>query len=152
MNLDPGFTTGLTDMTTQSKRIADELRGNTDSGGYIARHWMIPSRSGTFNPTDIFNLSTAFKRTDLNKEYESQLTSKRSSTTEGMMGNIIVDGLQIAYMSMWERSFRERHKTDVRMQMHLAGRRTTHGDPTAGVHNGCVKKYVQSFLDNTIKP
>jgi len=150
MQLNSGFTTILTDLTTQSKLISDSIRGTTAGSDYVERHWMVPSTSGTFNPTDIPNLSTPFNRTALNTEYSQQLSG--SSSSGGMMGNIIVDGLQIAYMSMWERSFRERHKTDVRMQMHLAGRRRTHGDPTDGVHKGCVQKYVQAFLDNTVKP
>ena len=116
---------------------------------------MIPSKAGSFKPTDIKNLGKAFDRTAVNQEYPDMLNNG-ASETDGMMGNIIVDGLQINYMAMWERSFRERHKTDVRLQMHVAGRRTAHGlnkssgsDPIKGVHTGAIQPFVQNYIDQT---
>lgn len=147
MNLDAYFTQALTDSQTQSQKIGDYMRGGTDVSGYIQRHWMIPSRAGTFVSTDIANLGTAFSRRDLNLDYTAQHTNDPTATS-GMVGNVIVDGLQINYLGMLERAFRERHKTDVRLQMHLCGRRLAHGD-AAGIHVA-IKNYTQNYIDNTL--
>jgi hypothetical protein len=141
MDLNADFTQVLDDLTTQSHDIAKYIM----SGSTDARSWMIPTNATDFDPTDIENLGEAFNRDDLNSEYADQL---KGSDTDCNMGNIMADNAQLAYMMMWERSFRERHKTDVRMRMHLAGRRKAHGDDQHGIHIGCVKDYVQSFIDN----
>ena len=154
--LDSNFTQMLTDAQTQSQNIGNYLRGGTasGSGSYVQRHWMIPSRASSFNPTNISQLGYPVLRSSLNQEYSQQLTTATSNSpgnqgaTGGMVGNIIVSGLQINYMAMWERSFRERHKTDVRCQMHLCGRRLAHGDQQ-GVHVGLVQPFVQQFINVT---
>lgn len=145
--LDVGFTAALDDAKTQSQLIGDYIRGKSASSYYYQRHWMIPSRAGSFSPTSIADQGSAFSRFMLNKEYSDNLNNGVTDTT-GMMGNIIVDGIQINYMAMLERSFRERHKTDVRLQMHVSGRRIAHGLEN-GVHTGGVKAFVQSYIDNT---
>lgn len=148
MQLDQYFTSALEDSRAQSQLIGDYVRGRSANGAYVQRHWMIPTRASTFNPLSIASLGTAFSRYDLNLEYAQQLSGTPSDTS-GCIGHTIADGLQINYLAMMERAFRERHKTDVRCQMHLAGRRLAHGD-TNGVHTGAVKPYVQSFIDGAV--
>ena len=105
---------------------------------------MIPAKAAqNFVPTAINTLGQAFSRSNLNQQYTAQLSNN------GMVGNTLGVGIQLNYMAMLERSFRERHKTDVRCQMHLSGRRLAHGD-TSGVHTGGVQPYVQAFLTNTV--
>ena len=149
--LDPFFTQLLQDVQTQSQLIADYIRGKVSSttSTYTQRNWMIPSKANaSFTPTDIPNLGQAFSRQALNQDYSQQLING-ASASGGMVGNVLVDGLQINYLAMMERAFRERHKTDVRCQMHLCGRRLAHGDPN-GVHTGAVKAHVQSFINSTV--
>jgi hypothetical protein len=106
---------------------------------------MIPSRAGTFSPTSIASLGTAFNRQALNQDYAQQMSGSGKST----VGDTIRAGLQINYLAMLERAFRERHKTDVRCQMHVTGRRIAHG-LAGGVHTGSVQAHVQSFINNNV--
>ena len=146
MQLDSHFTQLMTDMQTKSLQIGQYLRGQQSGSAYIQRCWMIPTYSPSFSPTNVPNLGTAFSRTALNTDYANQLSG--GGTATGYIGHQMVDGIQINYLAMMERAFRERHKTDVRCQLHLCGRRIGHGQ-TNGVHTGSVQPYVQSLIDNS---
>lgn len=136
--VDAQFSSLMTDMTTFSDKIADYIKSDGTQ-----RLWMIPTASGwTFNPTQIAGMATPFDRSGPNATYAAEYTGSGDDEIRVIMGTHV----EIHYMGMMERAFRERHRTVVRAQYLLGGRRLAHGDASYGVHKASVQGYVQELF------
>ena len=104
--------------------------------------WMIPTGvSGwTFEPTDVPNLGEPFDRTQVNQDYQDVLSG--SGSTNNQLKETMAAHIQIGYLAVMERAFRERHRLMPRAFGLAQGRGLAHGDSTDGVHIGSVKQHV----------
>jgi len=138
--VDAQFTSLMDDVSADSLSIGSYLEGNA-----VQRPWMIPSGKTpgwTFDPTDIPDMGDPFDRTDVNQDYIDEFTGAGENKSRIAAGTSI----EIGYMAMMERSFRERHRTPTRACMLLSGRRKAHGDAANGVHKGSVEAFIQEML------
>ncbi len=139
-SVDAQFTSLMDDMASFSDKIGKYLRSDTTQ-----RLWMIPagySGGWTFDPVDIPNIGDPFDRTDVNLAYVGEYTGGGEDKIKVAMGL----NVEVGYMCMMERAFRERHRTCTRALMLLAGRCKAHGDATNGVHKASVEGFVQELL------
>lgn len=142
-SVDAQFTQLMDDMASFSGTLSQYLESDTTQ-----RVWMIPtgySGGWTFNPTDIPNIGDPFDRTDVNSDYVDEYAGSGEDKIKVAMGL----NVEIGYMCMMERAFRERHRTCTRALMLLSGRRKAHSDTTAGVHKAAVEGFVQELLDTS---
>jgi len=113
------------------------------ASSWSKREWQTPPpRSWDGDHGKIKDMSAAFDRTDLNAEYESIVGDPAAP---GVVGDLIADGVQIAYVGAMERAYRARHASPVRCLMHAAARRRGHGDP-AGILKGSLVTHVQNVV------
>jgi hypothetical protein len=141
--VDAQFSSLMDDMTDFSTKISDYLI----SDGSTQREWMIPDAAGggwTFDPTDIPNIGDPFDRSGPNATYAAEYSGSGSPDNE--IRTVMGTHVEINYMGMMERAFRERHRTVVRAQYLLAGRRKAHGDTSYGVHKASVQGYVTELF------
>jgi hypothetical protein len=137
--VDAQFTILMTSMCTFSDSIADYYK---DAG--TQRVWMVPTAVGwSLDSVDPSDMSDPFDRIGPNGLYTAEYDGTGSDEVRGIMGSHI----QIGYMGMMERSFRERHKTPTRAMLHVAGRRMAHGDTVDGVHKAGVENYVTDLFN-----
>jgi len=107
------------------------------------RRWMIPPLRGwDGNPFNISDMQLPFDRTNINVEADNNLNALTG--TVGIGGG---KSLQINCLGMLERSFRQRHQSNVRALAHVAGRRKAHGEQN-GIHTGDILSYLQNILDS----
>jgi len=139
-SVDAQFARLMDDMVTFSGLISTYL----ESTG-AQRLWMIPAGFvGNFNPTSIANLGEPFDRDDVNSALVAEYSGSGESKVKVAMGLSV----EIAYMCMMERAFRERHRTPTRGLTLLAGRRKAHSDAT-NVHKDAVEAFAQELLDTS---
>jgi hypothetical protein len=134
------FTSLMDDMQGFSLRTYAYLFGS----GY-QRYWMIPtgySGGWVFNPTNIAGLHDPFTRGEANTALSNEYSGSGDNQVNLTMGY----GLQIGYMGMMERAFRDRHRTVTRAQMLVSGRKAAHGD-ASGVHKGAVEGHITELLN-----
>lgn len=124
----------MTDFTNYSDRLYQYLYGNQ-----VQRYWMVPTITGILNPTDIAALGNGFDRSQLHADYSAE------HADNGQRNKAMGYSIQINYLGMMERAFRERHRTPTRALMLLAGRKRAHSDP-AGVPQGSVLAYVNDLF------
>lgn len=130
----------LTDLQQQSDTNADYL-----TGGGQQRVWMIPTNLPAFDPFDVAGMGAAFDRTGVNAGYAAEYSGAPSGTNT--VNTVMGMNMQIAYMAMMERAFRERHKTPSRAWCHLAARKRAHGDAANSVHIAAVKTHIEDVLN-----
>jgi hypothetical protein len=100
------------------------------------RQWMLPPSNGwNGDPQDIVGMNLAFKRDNLNAQYQSVLGTPEH---KGTVGEAMVVKLQIDYVAALERAFRTRHCSSIRAKIHAAGRRRGQGDTSKGLWAGNV--------------
>jgi len=140
--VDSQFTSLMDDMADFSEKISDYLI----SDGSTQRLWMVPDAAvaWTFNPTEPDKMGEPFDRTDVNKVYSDEYSGAASADNE--IRTVMGAHVEINYMGMMERAFRERHRTVVRAQYLLAGRRKAHSDTSDGVHKAGVEGYVTELF------
>jgi len=144
LSVDTQFSSLMDDAVALSGYISEYLRGiNTQL------QWMIPTGitpAWVFEPTTIADLGDPFDRTAPNSAYSDEYTGSGSSTNEvrAVMGK----HMEINYMGMMERAFRERHRTSVRAGQLAAGRRNAHADSSYGIHKRGIQGYIQTLLNS----
>jgi len=144
-SVNPQFSSLMDDMATFGQAISGYLQ---QSPAGTQRFWMIPAGytgGWTFNPVDIPNMGDPFNRTTSNSGYSAEYAGTGENKSKVAMGR----NLEICYMGMMERAFRDRHRTPTRALMLLAARRGAHGNVTYGVHKASVEGYVQELLDTS---
>lgn len=143
LSVDTQFSVLMDHVTEYSGYISEYARGiNTQ------RQWMIPdgfSPGWTFDPTDIAQLGDPFDRTAPNSAYSDEYTGSGSSTNE--VRSVMGKHLEINYMGMMERAFRERHRTVTRACQMVACRRNAHSDSAYGIHKRGIQGYIQTLLN-----
>lgn len=141
--IDGRFYTILVDVTYACQYIGEYL-----TGVGTQRRWMIPSADlvgWQFDPTDVPTVGTPFDRANVNYGYGLQYSGGAGFKVNDIMGYSV----EINYMGMMERAFRERHKLVTRATLHAAGRKKAHGDASYGVHIGAVAQYVTNLFSVT---
>jgi len=133
--------TNFTQLMDDMQSFADKTHKYLTQDG-TQRLWMIPTNASSHDPTDIQSLEDGFDRSTLNANYAAEYNGSGEDHVRVVMGT----NMQICYMGMMERAFRERHRTACRPFSHLAGRKKAHGIAD-GVHKGSVWKHV----DDTFK-
>lgn len=138
--VDLNFQALMDRMQLQSADIASYLQGFAQQ-----RKWMMPPISDDDSDdgwdgdlSNIEGIAKAFDRTEAGGAYKGTLHG-------GTSGTCSAHNMEVAYMSMMERSFRARHKTPCRSIAHAAGRRRGHGDP-GGIHKGQILQFIQDLL------
>ena len=142
-SVDAQFTQLMDDMALFSSTLSQYLESDA-----MQRLWMIPTGAAggwSFNPTDIPGIGDPFDRSDVNSDYADEYSGAGEDKIKVAMGL----NVEIGYMCMMERAFRERHRTPTRALMLLAGRRAAHGDVVNGVHKSSVEGFVQELLDTS---
>ena len=131
MNPDPTLQGILSSATATQAFNAQYLAGSSGTRG---RQWLQPPGFST-TVFDATSITQAFSRAQVNSDATAAL---QLSTGER-------DGkaLELAYLSMLERSFRIRNHSCARCQTHAAGRLSAHGI-TSGVF-GKIIQYVQNM-------
>lgn len=139
VSVDTQFSQLMTDMVSLSAAIATYIQSTG-----AQRLWMIPTKVGggwTFDPTDIPNLGSPFLRDNVNTQYANEFSGAGENKIKVAMGT----GVEIGYMGMMERAFRERHRTPTRALQLLGARRAAHGG-AGNVHKSSVEAWVQELL------
>ena len=107
------------------------------------KYWEIPTKATwTFNPQNIEAMKVPFNRSALN----TQLSAEYDGTGDNEVRVLMGTELQINYMAMMERAFRERHKLALRSFAHRTARANAHADNSYGVHTHTVLGLVQDLL------
>jgi len=138
--VDAQFASLMNDMVAFSDLISTYLESDGSQ-----RLWMIPAGSaGNFNPTAIAALGEPFDRAAINADLVAEYSGVGEDKVKVAMGL----NVELGYMCMMERAFRERHRTVPRALALLAGRRKAHSD-TTNVHEDSVEAFVQELLDTS---
>ena len=101
------------------------------------RQWEVPT--GITSVLDSESIGTALSRDSVGDQYGSALFNGGSS------GDAASLKLQSDYLAVYERSFRARHLTPVRANLHAAARRKAHGVATNGMF-ARVATYAQDLI------
>ena len=139
--VDAQFTVLMDDMSDFSNKIQDYIKD-----GSTQREWMIPSGKDpmwVFQPHNVPELGDPFDRTDVGAEYADEYSGTGTNEIRAVMGTHI----QLGYMGMMERAFRERHRICTRALLLVAGRRLAHADTTYGIHKVGVEGYVSELFN-----
>lgn len=151
--VDARFENLMTDMENFCQKEADYYSGTSSTEG---KPWMVPESDTDskltgwiFSPFNIEGMKTPFDRTDVNQLYQDEYDPSKadSGSADNEIRVAMGANLQIAYMGMMERSFRERHKTPCRALLHATGRKKAHGDASTGVHKQYVQNYITQVFD-----
>lgn len=103
------------------------------------RVWMIPEKEGwDGNLFDLNGLKEPFKRDENHQDY---LSSIQTGQSMGTNHDLMASQLQGDFLGMYERAFRERHKTSIRTRLHAAGR--AYG---TGHEEGTAKAGIQGYI------
>lgn len=136
--VDAGFATLMRDMESLADNNCKYLKGEA-----YQRKWMLPTATpANWDPTDITDHGDIFDRQAVNDSYESMHDGTLSTAT---VADTMGCCMQIGYMAMMERAFRDRHKTVVRSTAHDCGRKRGHGS-TLSVHTGSVLEVVTNMF------
>ena len=132
---DPIFSARLEDVRSQCEDIANYLLGDVAK---TQRPWMVPTNVAgwTFDPVDPTTMNEPFDREDVNQTYKDVLDTKDKGSA-AMAAHV-----QIGYLGMMERAFRQRHRTVTRAYGLTQGRKLGHGDEDHSVHTASVEQYV----------
>lgn len=128
--------------------LATKLADDSKAAGrsvvdYASRTWQTPPPRGwDGDHSKIEEMGAAFDRAALNAEFESIVGDPNSP---GVVGDLIADGIQIAYVGAMERAYRARHASPVRCLIHAAARRKGHGSPV-GILKGSLVAHVQDVI------
>jgi hypothetical protein len=141
-SVDAQFTSLMDDMQGFCDASEDYLRGVGTQ-----REWMIPAGytgGWEFQPHDIPNVGDPFTRDQANQPndlYKKEYQGLGDQEVRTIMGTHV----EIHYMAMMERAFRERHRLPTRAMIHLGARHKAHADAN-GVHKYGVEGYVQELF------
>lgn len=128
--------------------LVDKLADDSGALGaaaadYSKRVWQTPPPGDwDGDHSKIAGMTAAFDRDDLNGELESIVGDPGSP---GVVGDMIADGVQIAYVGAMERAYRARHASPARCLIHAAARRKGHGSPV-GILKGSLVSHVQNVI------
>lgn len=131
---DATFSARIGNMQTFCGKIADYKMGDGTQ-----RVWM--TFGTTFQPYDIPNLGDQLDRTSINQAYADEYSGSGDDEVRVTMGS----HMQISYMAMMERAYRQRHRTPTRAHMLHAGRMLAHEDAN-GIHAAAVLGYITQVL------
>ena len=139
-SVDPKFSTLMGDM----QLLADNNAKYLMATGNYQRKWMVPSDApATWDPLDdITDHGTLFDRATVNQQYADTHNGTDSSA---VVADTMGYSIQLNYMAMMERAFRDRHKSVVRSTAHDCGRKRAHGEQL-GIHKGSVLEAVSNMF------
>jgi len=137
MAVDANFTALCTDMQELAYTNDNYLRGLSQ------RVWMIPTAAAPFDPLSVPDLGAAFDRTGVNSAYSAEY----SGAGENHIKAAMAANVQIGYMAMMERAFRNRHMTVTRASSHNNARKHAHGDVSNSVHLVAVRGYMEALAN-----
>lgn len=118
------------------------------------RQWMLPTlgdAAGGAEPLwngnlfDISGIKNAFRRNDLNAQYDRAITTS-GERDGGRLADRYVSKVQIDYLAAMERAFRARHGSYVRCSMHAAARKQGLGTEDVSSFTN-VKDYLNQVID-----
>lgn len=141
LSVDAQFTSLMDDMADFSDKIQNYIRDAS-----VQRLWMVPEGKDTmweFDPTDPTDMYDPFDRDAIRTDYSNEYSGSGTNEIRAVMGT----NVEIGYMAMMERAFRERHKLCPRALLHVAGRRLAHSHTSDGVHKAAVEGYVSDLFN-----
>lgn len=133
VDVDPNFDTVLHDLQEHAALAAEALKSADQVTWFRPAAW-------AGDPFDYEAIGPAFNRDQANQQY---VEAVQSAQAPGVVGDLIAATLQVDYLAVMERAFRNRHTmTRPRRVCHVLGRKNGQGDQGGGFIQG-VLEYVR---------